>query len=434
MKLVVIGLGYVGLSSVVGFAEKGNEIIGIDIDIEKVSKLKKGICSIYEPGLSEILKKYLANGRIFFSSEIKNINGTDIVFIAVGTPSKENGEPDLSFIEAVGKEIAPYIKEEQIIVIKSTVPPGTYLKLKKIISSERKKLKLDDIKIDIAVNPEFLREGYALYDTLYPERIVIGVETDYAKDKLLELYSFFDVPKVITDPVSAMLIKYASNSFLATKISFINEIAQICERLGGDVNDVAKGMGLDLRIGDKFLRAGIGYGGSCLPKDTNGLLWIAGEAGYDFKIAKSVIEVNERQYKIVIEKLRKHLGKLKGKTIGVLGLAFKENTDDIRESVSIKIIGELLNEGVELKAQDPQAINNARKVFGNVAYFEDPYKMVEGTDALVVATEWPEYKKLDWRRVKDLMKGTLIIDGRNLLDPEEMEKYGFTYEGIGRGK
>jgi len=359
---------------------------------------------------------------------------TDIVFIAVGTPSKENGEPDLSFIEAVGKEIAPYIKEEQIIVIKSTVPPGTYLKLKEIISSERKKLKLKEIGINIAVNPEFLREGYALYDTLHPERIVIGVETDYAKDKLLKLYSSFDVPKVVTDPVSAMLIKYASNSFLATKISFINEIAQTCERMGGDVNDVSKGMGLDSRIGNKFLRAGIGYGGSCFPKDTNGLLWIAREAGYDFKIVKSVIEVNEKQYKMVIDKLRKHLGKLNGKTIGVLGLAFKENTDDIRESVSIKIIKELLNEGVELKAHDPQAINNARKVFGNVAYFEDPYKMVKGIDAIIIATEWPEYKELDWGRVKDLMKGTLIVEGRNLLDPEEMKKYGFTYKSIGRGK
>ncbi len=434
MKLAVIGLGYVGLSSVVGFAEKGNEIIGIDVDIEKVSKLKKGICPIYEPGLSEILKKQLVKGRIIFSSEERDINEADVIFIAVGTPPKENGEPDLSFIEAVGKEITPYIKEEQIIVIKSTVPPQTYLNLKKIISSERKKLKLDDIKINIAVNPEFLREGYALYDTLHPERIVIGVETDYAKDKLLGLYSSFDVPKVVTDPVSAMLIKYASNSFLATKISFIDEIAQICERLGGDVNDVARGMGLDSRIGDKFLRAGVGYGGSCFPKDTNGLLWIAKEAGYDFKIVKSIIEVNEKQYKIVIEKLRKHLGKLKGKTIGVLGLAFKENTDDIRESVSIKIIGELLNKGVELKAHDPQAINNARKVFGNIAYFEDPYKMVKDADAIVVATEWPEYKELDWGKVKDSMKGTLIIDGRNLLDPEEMKKYGFTYEGIGRGK
>jgi len=432
MKLAVIGLGYVGLSSAAGFAGKGNRVIGIDIDTEKVNKLKNGICPIYEPGLSVVLKKHLANSRIIFSSEMRDISGANIVFVAVGTPPKEDGKPDLSFIESVGKEIAPYIKEEQIIVIKSTVPPNTYLKLKKIISSERKKLKLKEEDTDIAVNPEFLREGYALYDTLHPKRIIIGAETDYAKNKLLELYSSFDVPKVITDPVSAMLIKYASNSFLAAKISFINEIAQICERMGGDVNDVAKGMGLDPRIGNKFLRAGIGYGGSCFPKDTNGLLWIARDAGYDFKIVKSVIGVNEKQYKIVIEKLRKHLGKLKGKTIGVLGIAFKENTDDIRESVSIKIIRELLNEGVELRAHDPQAINNAKKVFGNVAYFKDPYKMVKDIDAIVVATEWPEYKELDWRRVKDLMKGALVIDGRNLLNPEEMEKYGFTYEGIGR--
>ena len=434
MKLAIIGLGYVGLSSAVGFAEKGNEVIGIDIDIEKVSKLKKGICSIYEPGLSGMLKKHLANGRIIFSSEMQKINGAGIVFIAVGTPPKENGEPNLAFIESVGKGIAPYIKKDQIIVIKSTVPPDTYLKLKKIISSERKKLKLDNIEINIAVNPEFLREGYALYDILNPKRIIIGAETDYVKQKLLRLYSSFDVPKVVTDPVSAMLIKYSSNSFLATKISFINEMAQICERMGGNIEDVAEGMGLDSRIGDKFLRAGVGYGGSCFPKDTKGLLWIAKKVGYNFKIMKSVIDVNDTQYKIVIEKLRKHLGKLKGKTIGVLGLAFKESTDDVRESVSIKIIGELLNEGVELKAHDPQAINNAKKVFGNVAYFEDPYKMVKGTDAIIVATEWPEYKELDWKKIKDLMKGKLTIDGRNLLDPEEMKKYGFTYEGVGRRK
>ncbi len=432
MKLAIIGLGYVGLASVVGFAETGHTVIGIDVDTQKINKLKKGICPIYEPGLSEILEKHLSNGRIIFSSEIQDINESDILFIAVGTPPKEDGKPDLSFIKAVGKEIAPYIDEEQIIVIKSTVPPQTYLNLKKIIFSERKKLKLDDIKINIAVNPEFLREGYALYDTLNPTRIVIGAETDYVKDKLLELYSSFDTPKVVTDPVTAMLIKYASNSFLATKISFINEIAQICERLGGDVKDVAKGMGLDSRIGDKFLKAGIGYGGSCFPKDTNGLLWIAREAGYNFKIVKSVIEVNEEQYKLVIEKLKRHLSNLRGKIIGVLGLAFKENTDDIRESVSIKIIKELAREGAELKAHDPQAINNAKKVLSSVKYFKDPYKMVEDADAIVIATEWSEYKRLDWNEIRSLMKGKLIIDGKNLLDPAEVKKYGFIYEGIGR--
>ncbi len=432
MKLAVIGLGYVGLSSAIGFAEKGNGIIGIDKNIEKISELRKGICPIYEPGLSGALKKHLMKGRIIFSSEMQDINKTDIIFIAVGTPSKETGEPDLSFVEAVGKEIAPYINEEQTIVIKSTVPPDTYLKLKEIISSERRKLKLNNVKVDIAVNPEFLREGRALYETLHPERIVIGAETENARNKLLKLYYSFDVPKVVTDPVSAMLIKYASNSFLATKISFINEVAQICERLGGDIEDVVKGMGLDSRIGDKFLRAGIGYGGSCFPKDTKGLLWIAKEVGYDFEIVRSAVNVNEKQYKIVIEKLRKYLGKLSGKTIGLLGLAFKENTDDIRESVAIKIIRELLKEGAKLKAHDPQAINNTKKVFGNIAYFKNPYNMVRGVDAIIIATEWSEYRGLDWKRVKDLMSGTLIIDGRNLLDPEEIRRHYLTYEGVGR--
>ena len=360
------------------------------------------------------------------------VKETDIIFVTVGTPSKTNGEPDLSYIEAVAKEIAPYIRKNHVIVIKSTAPPEAYFKLRDIIIKERRRLLLPKVDFYITVNPEFLREGHALDDFLHPKRIVIGAESEYAKEKLIELYSALGAPIIVTDPVSAIFIKYASNAFLATKISFINEIAQLCERLGANVDDVAKGMGMDPRIGSKFLKPGIGYGGSCFPKDTKGILWMARKTGYDFKIVKSAIEVNEQQYKIVIAKLKKHLGELEWKTIGVLGLAFKKDTDDIRESISIRIIKDLLDYKVRIRAHDPMAVKNAKRVLNKVAYFRDPYKMMNNVDAVVIATEWPEYKKINWYKVKSLMKGNLIIDGRNLLNPAEMMGYGFVYEGIGR--
>jgi UDPglucose 6-dehydrogenase len=367
--------------------------------------------------------------RLSFSTSYKEtIPQSEAIFIAVGTPARQDGKADLTYVEAAAKEIAKNLNSYAVIINKSTVPVGTGRKIEKIISKYYKG------KFDVVSNPEFLREGSAVNDFLKPNRIVFGTRTNRARDVMLAIYEPIDYPKVTTSVESSEMIKYASNAFLATKISFINEIANVCERVGADVEDVARGMGLDKRIGRDFLKAGIGYGGSCFPKDVNALNQIAGTSGYDFKLIKSVIEVNNRQRTLIIDKLEKLFDNLKERKVCVLGLAFKKDTDDIRESAAIDIIKMLSDIGAKIATYDPKAINNSKNGLEgkNVEFYDDPYRAVEKAETLIIATDWTEFQKLDYKKIKKLMKKPYIIDGRNILDPEEMKKIGFKYSGVGR--
>lgn len=428
MKISIVGVGYVGLVTGACLAKLGNQVICIDIDKRKINQLNRGKVPIYEPGLDKIIYQARKKERLFFTTSFqKSIPESEVVFIAVGTPSRKDGKADLSYVESAACEIGNQMKDYTLVVIKSTVPAGTGKKVKKIISQSYKG------DFDIASNPEFLREGCAVKDFLNPDRIVIGTETNRARDILLALYEPINCPKVTTSIESAEMIKYASNAFLATKISFINEIANICEKVGADVEDVARGMGLDPRIGHHFLKAGIGYGGSCFPKDVNALNQIAGTQGYDFKLLKAVIEVNARQRAFVIDKLEEILGNLKNKKICVLGLAFKANTDDIRESASIDIIRTLTGLGARVKTYDPKAIKNAKQLLGDgIRFYNDPYQAIKNTEALVIATEWPEFQKLNFRKIKSLLRRPYIIDGRNILEPAKVKTSGLEYFGVGR--
>ncbi len=427
MKISIIGAGYVGLVTALTLAELGHEVTVVENDKKKLASLKDYRVPFYEPGLGQLIRNLYQKGNIVFTNSMaKATQKSDIIFITVGTPSLPNGEADLSAVFEVARHIAENMKDYKTIVIKSTVPVGTSDKVKEIIQHSL----VNSVSFAVASNPEFLREGSALFDARHPERVVIGSDSRKAIDQLTKLYNDFDCPILITDPRSAEMIKYASNAFLATKISFINEIANICEKVGADVTQVAKGMGLDKRIGPDFLNAGIGYGGSCFPKDTRALIQIAGHAQYNFKLLKAVVEVNNDQCNSVIDKLTRKYGNLQGKQVGIWGLSFKPNTDDLREAPSLRIISSLLDLGATVKVYDPKAVIPDNEQVVNTC--KDPYDAAKGTDALVLVTEWDEFKNVDLYKVLDLMKYPFFIDGRNVFDPETMLTIGFEYYSTGR--
>jgi len=431
MRISIIGSGYVGLVSGACFAELGNQVICADNDAKKIAALKKGIIPIYEPGLEELIKINVKNKRLEFTQDIKRaVKDSEIIFIAVGTPSLENGEADLTGIENVARNIAVNMDGYRLIVEKSTVPVETGKWVKHTVETYIRR----KVKFDVASNPEFLREGQAISDFMHPDRIVIGIESKKAKDLLVNLYKPLNAPMVITDIESAELIKHASNSFLAAKISFINAVSRICDKVGADISEVAEGMGLDRRIGRSFLNAGIGYGGSCFPKDVAAFINISERLGYDFSLLKAVEEVNRQQKEYFLAKIKEALWIIKDKTIGVLGVAFKANTDDIRNAPSLDIIGYLQEEGAKVRVCDPAAWKKAEKLLKGVTACPDAYAAARGCDCLLVLTEWDEFKSLDFQKIKKLMKRPLVIDGRNMYDAQSMEKAGIKYIGIGRGK
>ena len=429
MKIGIIGSGYVGLVTGACFAELGNEVVCVDVDEAKVNNLNKNIMPIYEPGLEEWVIKNRKEKRLSFTTNLKSaIKESEIIFICVGTPPKDNGEADLSYVDNVARTIAEVMDSYKIIVEKSTVPVETGNEIAKTIRDYNSH-KAD---FDIVSNPEFLREGTAINDFMHPDRIVIGCETDKARKAMQNLYSKLKAPILFTDIKSAEIIKHASNSFLATKISFINAIANICELAGADVEKVAEGIGLDKRIGKSFLSAGIGYGGFCFPKDAEAFIRIAERLGYDFSLLKATQEINYAQRKHFINKIEKALWVVKNKTIGILGLAFKPNTDDMRFAPSIGIIKELQREGAKVKAYDPVATEKSKEILNNVIYCNDAYEAAKDADALIIITEWNEFMNIDFKKLKSLMRNALIIDGRNIYDPEQMKKEGFHYISIGR--
>ncbi len=433
MNICVIGTGYVGLVTGACLAEFGMSLICVDNDHQKIHLLQQGKVPIYEPGLEDLVMKNMREGRLSFSTSIQEgVTSSLVVFIAVGTPSLDDGSADLRAAEAVAKEIAQHMNGYKVIVIKSTVPVGTSRYLKKLIQEHQ----TQPTPFDIVSNPEFQREGSAIEDFMRPDRVTIGAESEQAIAIMKDIYSalyLIETPFVITNLETAEMIKYASNSFLATKVSFINEIANLCEAMGADVHHVARAMGLDGRIGKKFLHPGPGYGGSCFPKDTRALSRMAKERGYSFKILDSVIQVNEEQKRRMVSKIKEKVGDLRGKTIGILGLSFKPNTDDIRESSSIAIIQDLLAVGAKVKAFDPAAMEEAKIVLPpEVAYGKDAYDVASGCDALVLATEWNQFRRLDLQRVKGLLIKPIFFDLRNVYDPDQMKRLGFDYCGVGR--
>ena len=428
MRISVIGTGYVGLVTSVVFAKLGHTVYGIDIDEKKIKKLKKGIAPFYEPGLQKLLKENAAKKRLFFTNSYKEtISKSEAVFICVGTPSKKNGDYNLSYIMDSVKSVAENLNDYTVIVIKSTVPPSTNTKVKKLIDGITK------IPYDLASVPEFLKEGTAIADAFNPSRVVIGTDSKKAERKLLEIHKKIKAPRVLCSTKSAQLIKYAANAFLATKISYINSIAYLCEKTGADINDVSRGLGLDPRIGSKFLNAGLGYGGSCFPKDVSALIAFSKRLGFDFQFLKEVDDVNKKQVDLFINKIKNAFhNNLEDKTLSILGLAFKPETDDVREARSILIIKKLLNLGATIKAYDPIAMDNARNELSNVEFSKTSYEALKDSSALLLITEWEEFSKLDFKKVYSLMKEKNIFDGRNFLDYKKLKKIGFSYFGIGR--
>ena len=420
----VIGTGYVGLVTAAGFAHLGSDVYCIDIDADKIARLQAGEIPIYEPGLADMVA---ANRkRLHFSTDIASaLEHTRLLFVAVGTPPTYSGDADLSAVYAVVEAIPA--SERHALVMKSTVPAGTGASIKRVLAEEGKQ------GLSYVSCPEFLKEGSAVKDFLHPDRVVIGDDGGWAGDAVAELYAPLDAPLVRTDIASAEMVKLASNAFLATKISFINEIANVCEETGADVIEVARGMGLDDRIGQKFLQAGIGFGGSCFPKDVNALKQLAGNSGYHFQLLNAVIEVNELQKRRVISKLQKHLGSLVGKTIALLGLAFKPNTDDMREASSLVLSARLQADGSKVRVFDPVAEEEARRLIRGVHFASDAMDAIEGADAVVLVTEWAQFAELDWHEVAARMAGTLVLDGRNALNGDAICAAGLVYEGIGRG-
>jgi UDPglucose 6-dehydrogenase len=423
----------VGLVTGACFAELGVHVTCVDKDQDKIAALQKGQIPIYEPGLSELVNKNRTGGRLQFTTDIASaIQGSLVVFIAVGTPPRGDGSANLVYVETVAETIAQHLNGYKVIVTKSTVPVGTGERLRKIIGKNLK----EQVDFDVVSNPEFLREGSAIEDFLRPNRVVIGTNSPHAVAILKDLYRplyLIETPFVVTDVATAELIKYASNAFLATKISFINEMANLCEKVGADVHLVAKGMGLDGRIGPKFLHPGPGYGGSCFPKDTVALVQIAKQAGYDLELLSAVIRVNSKQRSFMIDKIRQMVGPLEGKTLAVLGLAFKPNTDDIRESPAIDIIQGLLKSGAKIRAHDPAAMSEARKILKEIAYGDDAYDTVRDADAVVLSTEWNEYRNLDLDRLRRALRQPIFIDLRNVYDEQRMNRAGIRYIGVGRG-
>jgi len=432
MNICIVGAGYVGLVTGVCFAEFGLSVTCVDIDEHKIMLLKSGKIPIYEPGLGEMLSKNMKQGHIRFTTDLGNaVKQSLVIFIAVGTPCDDSGMADLQHVKEVAVGIARNLNGYKVVVTKSTVPVGTGKLIEGIIRDNR----LEDVPFDVVSNPEFLREGSAIEDFMRPNRVVIGAHSEHAIAVLKDLYAplyLIETPFVVTTVESAEIIKYASNAFLATKISFINEVANLCERVGADVQVVARAMGLDGRISPKFLHAGPGFGGSCFPKDTQALVRLSQEKGYEFKIVKSAIEVNIRQPLLQVEKIKAALGGLEGRRIGVLGLAFKPNTDDIRESPSIRIVMELKKQGAGIQAFDPEAMENARDILHDVMYAGDAYEAAAGCDAVIIATEWNQFRNLDLERLKGLMRGTVFIDLRNIYAPERLKAMGFQYISVGR--
>jgi len=438
MKITIIGTGYVGLVTGVGLAELGHTVYCVDTIKEKIDFLQKGQAPFYEPDLEKLLKKNIKSKRLMFSVSLAEvINKTDFLFICVGTPPQANGSADLSYVYAVAEQIKDLANNSKIVVVKSTVPVGTNAKVESILAKNIRqrptRLWREKAKFSVVSCPEFLREGRAIYDFFHSDRLVVGSTNEKSAKAVADLFGKVKAQKVITTRETAELIKYASNAFLATKISFINEIANLCDKVKADVTEVALGMGLDKRINPYFLKAGIGYGGSCFPKDVKALRQISGGNGYDFKLLKAVIEVNGKQRKIFMEKIKKVLGNLNNKKIGLLGLAFKDNTDDIRESAAIDLAKYLVKAGAMVTAYDAKATLNAKKVLGNkINFVASAYEAVKNVDAIIIATEWPEFIKLDWLQIKKLMKQPIIFDGKNLLDPEQMKKNKFNYYSVGR--
>jgi UDPglucose 6-dehydrogenase len=432
MHIAVVGTGYVGLVTGACFAEFGVDVTCVDIDADKIARLSAGEMPIYEPGLEQLVTKDMQSGRLRFTTDIKQaVEQALVIFLAVGTPPKSDGSPDLSFVEAAATSVAEHMNGYKVIVTKSTVPIGTGEWLRKLIREKQK----SRLNFGIVSNPEFLREGAAINDFMRPDRVVIGSRDEEAIAIMRDLYRplyLIEAPFVITSLEAAELTKYAANAFLATKISFINEIASMCESIGCDVHDVARAIGMDRRIGNKFLHAGPGFGGSCFPKDTQALASVARQFGRDSLIVDAVIEVNRKQRRAMVPKIEKLVGELKGKTIAILGLAFKPETDDMREAPAIDIVNGLIELGARVVAYDPVAMGEAAKVLPKVEYVEDEYAAVAGADALVFVTEWNQFRALDMKRIHDLMKSPRIADLRNIYQPEDMRELGFEYVGVGR--
>ncbi|MDP9316145.1 MAG: UDP-glucose/GDP-mannose dehydrogenase family protein [Chloroflexota bacterium] len=428
-KICVVGTGYVGLVTGVLFADLGNDVTCIEIDQRKLGILRSGKSPIYEPGLEELLRRNLDAGRIRFTDDYDaGVPNADFVFITVGTPMNDDGSADLKYVEAAARSVGRALRNPSVIIDKSTVPVGTGDWVTDLIKREA-----GDKPFAVVSNPEFLREGSAVTDFQRPDRIVLGSLDHEAAEKVAELHAPLQAPVHITDLRTAEMIKYASNAFLATRISFINEIASICEQLGADVKEVARGMGADKRIGPHFLDAGIGYGGSCFPKDVLALHHMAASAGCHPQLLQAVMDINRDTRMSFITKLENVLGDVRGKTIGVLGLAFKPNTDDMREAASVTIIETLTERGAQIRAYDPVAMEAAEKLLPDVLYCATPYDVAKSADALLIVTEWNEFKQLDFERLKRFMRRPIILDGRNIYDPAVIEAKGFTYRGVGRG-
>jgi UDPglucose 6-dehydrogenase len=432
MRIAVIGTGYVGLVSGACFAEFGVDVTCVDVDVAKIDKLNNGIIPIYEPGLDQIVEKNMRDGRLHFTTDIKAaVETAQVVFLAVGTPPKEDGSPDMSYYHQAAKDVAEAMNGYKVLVTKSTVPIGTGKWLREFVTANQK-TKTD---FGVASNPEFLREGAAIDDFMRPDRVVIGSNEEKAIEVMKELYRplyLIETPIVITSLEAAELIKYAANAFLATKITFINEVANLCDAIGCDVHDVARGMGMDNRIGRKFLHPGPGYGGSCFPKDTRALTTVADQFGVETRIVDAVIEANERQRDAMIPKIEKLVGDLSGKQIGVLGLSFKPETDDMRESPAIEIIHSMIAKGAKVRAFDPVAMEEAKHFINGLDYADDEYDAIRDADALVIVTEWNQFRALDMEKVKGLLKAPKIADLRNIYEPGDMRALGFEYIGVGR--
>jgi UDPglucose 6-dehydrogenase len=430
MNIAVVGTGYVGLVTGAVFADLGNDVVCVDNDTGKIEGLRAGRMPIYEPGLEELVERNVKDARLGFTTDLADaVRRSDIVFIAVGTPPKASGESDLSAVEDVARDIARALDRYKVIVNKSTVPVGTGDLVRDIIARNRRR----PVDFDVVSNPEFLREGSAIEDTLRPDRIVVGAPSQQVAMLLLELYAPLERPMIITDVPSAEMIKYASNAFLATKISFANAIANLCELAGADVTQVVKGMGLDPRIGGAFLQAGLGYGGSCFPKDTDAFIQTAASLGYDFRLLRSVVEINRERAQRFVALVQKVLDPMDDRVVGVLGLAFKPKTDDMREARSVEIVQGLLEGGARVRAYDPVAMPNAKSLLPPaVEYGQSAYDAAQGADAVAIVTEWNEFKLLNLERLRAEMRRPLVFDGRNIYEPERMRRLGFEYHSIGR--
>jgi len=434
VDIAVIGTGYVGLVTGAGLADFGNDVVCVDIDEKKIDALKKGIIPIYEPGLDTLVSKNAEEGRLRFTTDLGNaIQNARAIFIAVGTPPKPDGSADLRYVEQVARSIAEHMNGPKLVITKSTVPIGTGRMIEKILHENG-----NGHKGSVVSNPEFLREGSAIEDFMRPDRVVIGASDEESVALMKEIYAplhSLEIPFVVTNVESSELIKYAANGFLATKITFINEIAQICERVGADVHDVAIGMGLDSRIGPKFLQAGPGFGGSCFPKDTSAMADISRRHGYEFQIMEAVLRVNDAVKLRMIDKIVDALGgDVRGKVIGILGLAFKPETDDMRDSPAIPIIRGLQDRGATIRAYDPQAKENSKQYFENVTYCDDAYETANEADALVLATEWNEFRALNFDRIRKALRQAVLVDLRNVYDPQRMRALGFNYTSVGRAE